>query len=587
MVREFDDALIMKIIKETKQFMADCNNFFDKLNDPLTTTEEIANSPLFSIDVTLKPIIVDRLVPTKQIKTFLKTTYKKMEKMIKNDTSLDRERLSVIKQILLKVNSLLYFINNYQGKDNYYSNLSNIDFDKAIHISNMDVKQRDKYFLLKDLLRTNNGTKFKNLVQNDDSFFDLLILFYRDLILNINIYDLTNATYIFNLGLFFSDFFKDNTVNSKKYSDSFNGLRNVIRNKLALIYFDEKKKDELQRIDNEIKNVLKILNQEQKKEKKQIFDFYAENDYDEDEIKKINLAIPNNLNDYREHLVITIDDISSLDLDDAFSLQKDTNGDYLLYVYIADVIRILRRNQNILKIAYKRGTSFYNHDNQDDNFDIHMLPEILATDVLSLVANNERNVQAFFFRISPLGEIKNFEISKGVILVKERCDYDQVNVRLENGKKDNDIDIMLNNAKELADVLSSKHNSQLSLTTNNNEDSNSFAIIRELAILVNTMVAKVFSDYHYPFLYRNIKENDSYAYYSSHNDGHHLLGVSAYGHCTSPIRRFSDVINQELIEKFLIDKNVPDTDWQNYLNLVNNAGPYLTKRNNKVLKLDI
>ena len=110
-----------------------------------------------------------------------------MEKMIKNDTSLDKKRLSVIKQILLKVNSLLYFINNYQGKDNYYSNLSNIDFDKAIHISNMDVKQRDKYFLLKDLLRTNNGTKFKNLVQNDDSFFDLLILFYRDLILNINI----------------------------------------------------------------------------------------------------------------------------------------------------------------------------------------------------------------------------------------------------------------------------------------------------------------------------------------------------------------------------------------------------------------
>ena len=46
MVREFDDALIMKIIKETKQFMADCNSYFDKLNDPLTTTEEIVNSPL-------------------------------------------------------------------------------------------------------------------------------------------------------------------------------------------------------------------------------------------------------------------------------------------------------------------------------------------------------------------------------------------------------------------------------------------------------------------------------------------------------------------------------------------------------------
>lgn len=83
--------------------------------------------------------------------------------------------------------------------------------------------------------------------------------------------------------------------------------------------------------------------------------------------------------DLRSWSTMTIDGADAKDLDDAISIARYENDDFLLGVHIADVAEYVEEGSELDREAYLRGTSIYTPGRV-----IPMLPEILSNDRCSL-----------------------------------------------------------------------------------------------------------------------------------------------------------------------------------------------------------
>ena len=229
--------------------------------------------------------------------------------------------------------------------------------------------------------------------------------------------------------------------------------------------------------------------------------------------------IPNR-EDFRDLDIFTIDGEDSKDLDDAISVSKDENGIYTLGVYIADVSYYVKEGMEIDKEAIKRGTSIYMLDRV-----IPMLPVELSNGICSLNAGQDRFVLAITMKIDQKGIVKSSKISKGIINVRERMTYTNVQKILDDSDKSitkkykkyiKDFKLM----EELAHILQNRRNKNGSLNLNipetkiifDNEGKVidikkyelSFAneIIEQFMLTANEEVAETFNKIGLPFIYR-------------------------------------------------------------------------------------
>ena len=168
------------------------------------------------------------------------------------------------------------------------------------------------------------------------------------------------------------------------------------------------------------------------------YDFHQE--FDNDVINNLTDVV-NDYNNYgfyeeinkREKInktIITIDGEDAKDLDDAVSIEKLENGNYLLGVYIADVSYFVQEDSKLDEEALYRGTSVYLVDRV-----IPMLPHKLSNDLCSLNEKTPKLVMACIMEINKLGEVVNYEIKEAVIETKHRMTYTNVNKMLDNDQE--------------------------------------------------------------------------------------------------------------------------------------------------------
>lgn len=155
--------------------------------------------------------------------------------------------------------------------------------------------------------------------------------------------------------------------------------------------------------------------------------------------------------DYRHRQLITIDSEDAKDLDDAIDVERLSNGNFRLGVYIADVSYYVRPGTRLDNEAYKRGTSVYLVDRV-----IPMLPTVLSNDVCSLNAGKDRYAMTCVMEIDQKGQVVKADIGPAIIRVKRRCNYKEVKQALVDDIVPDDLRPfmpMLRDFQELAHIL--------------------------------------------------------------------------------------------------------------------------------------
>lgn len=131
--------------------------------------------------------------------------------------------------------------------------------------------------------------------------------------------------------------------------------------------------------------------------------------------------------DFRKKTVFTIDGPDSKDFDDAVSIEKTKDGNYLLGVHIADVSHYVKAGAPLDKEAFERGNSIYLIDTV-----IPMLPEELSNGICSLNPGEDRLTLSCLMEIDKFGRVLTHELAESIICSKERLVYDDVSDILES-----------------------------------------------------------------------------------------------------------------------------------------------------------
>lgn len=132
--------------------------------------------------------------------------------------------------------------------------------------------------------------------------------------------------------------------------------------------------------------------------------------------------------DLRDKTVFTIDGADSKDFDDAVSIEKNSEGNFVLGVHIADVAGYVKEGSALDEEAFFRGNSIYLIDTV-----IPMLPEELSNDICSLNPHEDRLTVSCIMEINHGGNVINHNICESIIRSKERLVYDDISDILEDG----------------------------------------------------------------------------------------------------------------------------------------------------------
>ena len=247
-----------------------------------------------------------------------------------------------------------------------------------------------------------------------------------------------------------------------------------------------------------------------------------------DEAKKISenaiIELSSNRRDFRNEQIFTIDGEDAKDLDDAVSVKKLDNGNYLLSVHIADVSYYVKEGSLLDKEALYRGTSVYML-----NKVIPMLPKELSNGICSLNAGEDRYTLSVIMEIDNKGNVVSSEVVKGLINVEKRMSYNEVQKVLDECPQEDYKPYIekINLMAELAHILENrrKNNGYLDLDLPESKitlDKNghvidiskydiTFAnqIIEQFMLTANETIAEKFYWLEAPFIYRGHESPDA------------------------------------------------------------------------------
>ena len=314
--------------------------------------------------------------------------------------------------------------------------------------------------------------------------------------------------------------------------------------------------------------------------------------------------------DFRKIFTLTIDPDDAKDFDDALSYQAHSNGDFEIFIHIADVSHYVQPGSTLDVEARSRGNSIYLVDRV-----IPMLPEKLSNGICSLQPHVDRLVKTAIVMLDRNGEIKSFRFAAGIIHSAKRFTYKEAFAQLSKPAT-TPIANHLHALNHMAQILRKRRFAkgaldldfpevkvrvnELGIPTHleRNENDISHQLIEEFMLLANEVVALELKRHGRPGLYR-IHENPDpgrleefraqaksmgyscgdltqrgeiqkllnkvrgqpgesvvkigllkslkRAMYSPKPLGHYGLAKLNYTHFTSPIRRYSDFVVHRIL----------------------------------------
>ncbi|MCI0331210.1 MAG: ribonuclease R [candidate division Zixibacteria bacterium] len=222
--------------------------------------------------------------------------------------------------------------------------------------------------------------------------------------------------------------------------------------------------------------------------------------------------------DFRKKTTFTIDPIDAKDHDDAVSLEKLPNKNWLLGVHIADVSHYVREGTAIDKEAVKRGNSVYLPGRV-----IPMLPHALSSNLCSLLPEKVRLTYSCMMELTPEGVVKSYEVGRSVIHSAAKLAYEEVQEVFDGGKARKKLSKFLEpleNMLQLSKILLQNRMKKGSLDFDLPEDEvilddqgrvidlkrsvrlDSHRLVEEFMLLANQTVARFASGFNLPVLYR-------------------------------------------------------------------------------------
>ncbi len=323
--------------------------------------------------------------------------------------------------------------------------------------------------------------------------------------------------------------------------------------------------------------------------------------FDEKLIDELNLyTTPFSEENYPNRLIvddyiITIDGAGAIEIDDALSCKKLSNGNYLLGVHIASVLGYLPYESLPVQEAINRNSSIYlshKFQEREDDFNktIPIFPYSFSADHASLLPGVPKLARSYYYEISPSGEIINERFLKTIITSSKKATYSEINDILENGTINDKLQELITNLNTVAGALEKNyHPNELYEGLKEAEQDSADLRVKMVgaekivylcAMLTGHRVANYFADNDYPCSYRvhevdaelnnrlqlmvkSLTDNyggDQYKQLSNLLSGvyprgwydlkgsHTGLGLEHYCHCTSELRRASDILVEHALE---------------------------------------
>ncbi len=276
----------------------------------------------------------------------------------------------------------------------------------------------------------------------------------------------------------------------------------------------------------------------------------------------------------KDESIITIDGFKTHSKDDAIRIRKD-GSKYIVSIYIADVGGNIPYGSILDKQAMMIFKSSYLKDRN-----ITIFPKS-TLDKMSLNESKERNAIILDVILSDSGDIIDYSIRKGSIIVSENLTYFGVDNILDH-KSSHELQKNLEQLFDLASALRIKSKGKEKYWSSKEKskiykrlyETKSHMIVGEFSILYNMLLAMNSKTNNIPFVYRT--QDKSYfpelfdehkieldseseriinsifleGYYSITPRFHYGLLIDEYCQASSPLRKYGDTFDQYLLHKY-------------------------------------
>ncbi|NNL75282.1 MAG: RNB domain-containing ribonuclease [Desulfobacterales bacterium] len=275
--------------------------------------------------------------------------------------------------------------------------------------------------------------------------------------------------------------------------------------------------------------------------------------------------------------LMTIDGQSTLDFDDALSIEK-VGDQFRLGIHIVDVGHFVHKGDVIDQEALVRASSIYMPDQK-----ISMLPAVLAEELCSLKAGELRPAISTMVTLSHSMEIIDYEILPSLINISNQLTYHDVNLTADQNPE---ISLLREIAVKFRQQRFEAGAVQISVPEINvwladdqsvtvnkiNRESPGRMLVAEIMILANWLMAKFLAENRMPAIFRSqpaprerLYKGDGGTLFQNwmqrrflsrfvlghQPEKHSGLGLDAYVTATSPIRKYFDLVTQRQIRAVL------------------------------------